>query len=551
MQILPPPPPTSERPAYDLLYTTADGLNSDILLTIFDHYRLDDEGDWNGQRRWCKLAQVCRKWRQVIYDSSSRLNIHIHFTLGARPLDKLAHLPSIPLVINYRNAPHVPYLPLRRIQRDAEDGDSGILHALQQYDRTRYIVLEVPSEALHNLIVPMDKSFPKLETLSLLSQAISNKDTMLMLPSGFLAPNLRHLELRRISLPKGLPFLASTPFLVILKLTNIQTSGYFTPEDLVTQLRHLLQLEDLSIDFSIPLPDPDDEEELLHVPMTPTILPSLRSLEFRGVCAYLEGLVGRIRAPRLQWFHIILFYEPTFTLGHLSEFIKATEAIRGPVVSVAFHDQARASFTVTSPDEFMRTPLTLNFCCNQFDWQVFSMTQVCDALVPILSVSELSVQCYLEFPPPPFPDEQYRPSGGQNGLDSMMWHELLRPFNDVKILRVSYELAVELSCALEADDAGVIPWLLPELQELGVNGGYPRVDTAFAGFIRARQSVGRPVNLLPPPVLPVSSLVSSNFTLSTPPSLSRRRPRPPRPPPSPPLLLLSPPAQSNRLLELS
>ncbi|KAI0286454.1 hypothetical protein BC826DRAFT_82073 [Russula brevipes] len=136
--------------------------------------------------------------------------------------EKLAHLPSIPLVINYRNAPHVPYIPLPRIQRDAEDRDSGILHALQQYDRTRYIILEVPSEALHNLIVPLDRSFPKLETLSLLSQAISNKDTMLMLPSGFLAPNLRHLELRRISLPKGLPFLASTPFLVILRLTNIQ-----------------------------------------------------------------------------------------------------------------------------------------------------------------------------------------------------------------------------------------------------------------------------------------------------------------------------------------
>jgi hypothetical protein len=174
---------------------------------------------------------------------------------------------------------------------------------------------------------------------------------MLMLPSGFLAPNLRSLELHRISLPTGLPFLASTPFLVILKLTNIQTSGYFSPEDLVTQLGHLLQLEDLSIEFSIPLPDPDDEEELLRVPMTPTMLPSLRSLKFRGVCAYLEGLVGRICAPRLEWFHITLFYEPTFILGHLSEFIKATEGIRGPVVSVAFHNQNGASFTIISRNE--------------------------------------------------------------------------------------------------------------------------------------------------------------------------------------------------------
>jgi len=80
-----------------------------------------------------------------------------------------------------------------------------------------------------------------------------------------------------------------------------------------------------------------------------------------------------------------------------------------------------------------------------------------------------------------------------------MWHELLRPFNDAKSLNVNDQLAVELSCALEADDAGLIPWLLPELQELGWNGGYPRAEKAFAAFINTRQSAGRPISLLPSP----------------------------------------------------
>ncbi|KAI0289022.1 hypothetical protein BC826DRAFT_644186 [Russula brevipes] len=125
------------RPEYDVLYTSADGLNSDILLTIFDHYRLNDERGWNVRRRWCELAQVCRKWRQVIYDSWSRLNIHIHihFTLGARPLDKLAHLPPMPLVINYRSpSEYIPYPHIHRrrnLDLEVEYAHGGILHALQ------------------------------------------------------------------------------------------------------------------------------------------------------------------------------------------------------------------------------------------------------------------------------------------------------------------------------------------------------------------------------------------------------------------------------------
>ncbi|KAI0296672.1 hypothetical protein BC826DRAFT_1004295 [Russula brevipes] len=226
------------------------------------------------------------------------------------------------------------------------------------------------------------------------------------------------------------------------------------------------------------------------------IFPSLRLLEFRGVCAYLEGLVGRICAPRLERFHITLFYEPTFTLGHLSEFIKATEGIRGPVVSVTFRNEGVAAFAITSRGDSTPSPLYLEFRCNQFDWQVFSMTQVCDVLVPVLSFSELSLQNsrVLQTLRLRSLGDPHRPSDGENAVDSTMWYELLRPFNGVKRLDVwGHHLAVELSCALDADDAGLIPWLLPELQELT----YPRVETAFAAFVNARQSVGRPVNLLP------------------------------------------------------
>jgi hypothetical protein len=136
-----------------------------------------------------------------------------------------------------------------------------------------------------------------------------------------------------------------------------------------------------------------------------------------------------------------------------------------------------------------------------------------------------------------------------------MWHELLRPFNGVKRLRViGGQLAIDLSCALDADDAGLIPWLLPELQELDLNGAYPREETAFVAFINARQSVGRPVNLLPPP--PAASAVGATNAVR--PGIRQVPYHPPRQwypppplpspplPPSPPFPLLSLPAQTNR-----
>ena len=62
VKTLPPSPPMSEQPVYDLLYANADKLNDDILLAIFYSYRLDHEEDWNCQLRWCKLSHVCQKW---------------------------------------------------------------------------------------------------------------------------------------------------------------------------------------------------------------------------------------------------------------------------------------------------------------------------------------------------------------------------------------------------------------------------------------------------------------------------------------------------------
>ncbi|KAI0300014.1 hypothetical protein B0F90DRAFT_1817813 [Multifurca ochricompacta] len=119
--ILPPSPPTSERPGYSVLYTTVHRLNDDILLSIFDSYRLEDEDNWNRRSGWCKLSH-------------------------------------------------------KRIPAMAED-EGEILLALQQHGRIRRVVLQAPSPSLHrlledtNLILPRTFLAPNLHHLSLIGVA--------------------------------------------------------------------------------------------------------------------------------------------------------------------------------------------------------------------------------------------------------------------------------------------------------------------------------------------------------------------------------------------
>jgi hypothetical protein len=399
--------------------------------------------------------------------------------------DTLSHLPPLPLIIDYRG-------------KDTDDNHS-ILHAIQHRNRVLHVVSQAPSLYLSRLVVPMDGSFPRLESLSLLSTTKLEEGTRLILPKTFLAPNLRHISLRGISLSKGLPLLASALLLVTLKLTDIQSPGYFTPATLVTRLNHLPKLEDLSLGFSTPLPRPSAEGELLQVPITLTALPALRQLAFRGVSVYLEDLLARISSPLLQRCNITLFNQLSFTLPHLSHFTRTTETLRHPFARVVFNQEG-VSFVAGSRDEFNDGTFSLRVSCKPIGWQIDSATQICGALVPVISTIE---ELTLDF------EEENLPSDWQDEVDAMMWHGFLWPFSGVKKLRIGYPLASELSNALESDDAGLVLGLLPELQELEAQVELGHLNKAFETFIDARQLAGRHVRLS------VSAVVIST-TVSTP-----------------------------------
>jgi len=85
-----------------------------------------------------------------------------------------------------------------------------------------------------------------------------------------------------------------------------------------------------------------------------------------------------------------------------------------------------------------------------------------------------------------------------NEADRAQWRDILRPFNNVKTLRVEDALIRETSRTLKVHDGESTMDLLPELKELICSAKVDADDLfdTFAAFIEARQHAGHPVTLI-------------------------------------------------------
>ena len=384
--------------------------------------------------------------------------------------------------------------------RSSED-ELGICHALRLRDRVRRIELCVSPPTLDKSLRVMDKPFPILEHLSLLFIRGNTSLTPLKICPLFLAPNLRYLHLLGIRLPKRLRLLSSTLSLVTLKLTNIQAYGYIRPRLLAARLESLSQLKELTVGFSIPIPRPSAERLLLGKEGTPVMLVNLKTFTFQGVSAYLERLISQIRAPVLMALNITFFNQLAFTLNHLSHFVNITEQIKFPRTAT-IHFNPGKSITLIharreAPD-YSYSRFTLKVMCKSLDWQIDCAAQICGALMSALSGTEnliikrrsrrsLGSNSLRQMRLPTEEDET------DDTIDPTTWHELLRLFVSVKEL-TTHNVSVALSRALEVDEIGLDPGLLPDLQEIVSDYRGNHADSLFGSFIHARQVAGRPVS---------------------------------------------------------
>jgi hypothetical protein len=302
----------------------------------------------------------------------------------------------------------------------------------------------------------MQMPFPELTYLGLTGMESVLPDSFL----GGSAPRLQFLVLTRISYP-GLPnLLLSATHLVTLSLDDIPHSGYISPEAIVTAVSTLASLEHLSLKFESPRSRPDWENRRLPPP-TRSVLPVLAAFRFKGVCEYLEDVVTRITAPRLDTLYITLFNQIVFDTPQFIQFISSSPTLETfEKAYVVFGvDAAKVylpqrvylgSQTSNSGGLNMRIP------CIELDWQVSSMEQVFTSCLPPLFTLE-DIYIYEDPNPPPV---------WQDNIDNTLWLELLRPFTGVKNLYLSEKFASHTIPALLELTGGRMTDVLPNLQNI-------------------------------------------------------------------------------------
>jgi hypothetical protein len=462
-------------------------LNEDVLLNIFDAYRLadpDEYEDKNGQRRiyWCrqrwwyKLARVCRLWRNLILASPSRLDLHLFCTYGVHVADMLAHSPPLPLAIYY----HCDQVGCKLTAED----ESSILLALSHRSRVRRISFIFPTSKLNKFAMAMDGQYPILERF-FIDPLIKLQDSDVVFPLAFQAPNLRHFALQLAAFPPiGSHSPTTTAGIVTLKLTKTPQSGYSRPSYLLTGLSNMHHLEMLEVEYSYPFPHSDMERDVAHTPnMT---LANLRSFVFLGPTAYLEGLVSRISAPSLSILKAYLRDSliDTFFSSHLLRFMQTSENFSFDAVKLVFSfNSGSLNFEAISSRNI--TLLQLQTGPGTLLFQVTSALQIIGPFSSLLSVVEHVMLGYKQihwYPDPP--NEVYR----------TQWRELLELFDNAKTLCVRDRLVTEISRSLQSDDGERPLMVLPNLQKLRCSGGSDARD-AFAAFIDERQVAGHPVKL--------------------------------------------------------
>jgi hypothetical protein len=450
-------------------------LPDDVLLEIFDHYvivsRYHQPVDG-----WHKLVHVCQRWRYVVFNSPSRLDLRLLCTDRTPVTNMLDIWPGLPIVIFT-----VSSLPA--------SGVANIISALQQHSRVCTIdIWSVPNSLLKEFAV-MQEPFPALTRLTLLSSVYENAP---VLPDSFLggsAPRLQNLFLSRIPFP-GLPkLLLSTHDLVTLHLFSIPRSGYFSPSAMVTALSALTSLESLVLGFRSPRSQADRARRR-PPPLTRVALPALTSLKFKGDSEYLEDIVSRLEAPLLSSTDITFFNQLIFDTPLLRHFISRTEIVKAAYrasmycnTSIAIFDLYRRNGTADNK------VVQLEISCKPLDWQISSLAQVCSTSFPPLPTLE-----HLDIDIRKDRDSLLE---WQDDMEDTQWLELLHPFTSVKNLDLSKDSVPFVALALQELSGERVTEALPALENLFLEEPQPSgpVEEAIGKFIAARQLSGCPVTV--------------------------------------------------------
>jgi hypothetical protein len=449
---------------------TIDMLPEEVLLAIFDFFVDEDAFKKRDVEVWQSLVHVCRRWRSVVFGSPRRLNLRLVCGAKTPVRDALDVWPPLPLVI--RGCDH------------QTRGANNIIVGLKRSDRVCRIDLWGHNlSPLDKALAEMQEPFPKLTDLAIkMTTFFSERVTAL--PDSFLggsAPHLRCLKLYGIPFP-GLPkLLSSATHLVDLQLSNIPHSGYFSPEAVATALSMSTSLKLLSLKFLSSRSRPDQASPRPHP--TRSLLPVLDTLRFEGVTEYMDDLVARIDAPRLNNLDVAFWNEIISDIPQFIQFIGRTRTLEVLETAHVTFQVDGAGVRLSSETSGHRE-LIVKILCGDSEMQLL---RVCTSYLPPLSTSEDLYIYESMYPQLDWPN------------NNTPWLELLRPFTSVKNLYLSDVLASRIAPALQELVGDRTTEVLPALENISLEGIQPwkPVPEGIEKHTIARQLSGHPIAVSP------------------------------------------------------
>ena len=445
-------------------------LPDDVLLSIFGQYVNNDaQALTERERAWQSLVHVCRRWRSIIFASPRHLNLQLVCQERTPARDTLDVLPALPLIIECYGGYRIGSV-------------DNIIAVLERSDRVCQITLaNVQSSNLEIYLAAMQQPFPELTDMFLHSEG----ETVPVVPNSFLggsAPRLESLMLDSIPFP-GLPkLLLSATHLVNLHLIKIPHSGYITPDVMATALSALTSLKDFELHFHSPRSCPDQARRR-PPPSSRSVLPILTRFLFKGAAEYLEDLVARIDAPRLNSLRIVFFNDLAFDTPQVMQFISRAPMSR-PLekarIAFQFGGAGLNFSSQTSGDGVIKVKIL----CKGLDWQLSSLEQVCTSCLPPLSMLE---DLYIYDHPKSWKDD----------IENGPWLPLLHPFTAVKNVYLSKQIALGIGPALQGLAEGRTMGVLPALQNIFLEGleSPGPVQEGIGKFVTARQVASHPITV--------------------------------------------------------
>jgi hypothetical protein len=451
---------------------TINCLLDEILLEIFDACRrrfVSYDLYWRKKHAWLNLVHVCRRWRAVVFASSSRLDLSV--TVGPKNPNHIKTILSsaLPIFIKYE------YYP------GEETTGSALWRmraALKCRDRVRGISIGGKVVDLIEFIKEIKHHLPALESLDFPS------DRELDISATFLRrPDQSDLRLRRLRLCKnpaavsGLLLSATTLIVLTLDFRNDATG--FDPSQvsvLLACLQGMLCLHRLY------LTTPDDVRDYQSLHSThKDIVPLLKLTYFgySGSTIFLNNFMSGLSAPSLRHALFVLNTYIGFPLLHLPRVIDdVREEFRS--VSVAFGVKNFLLSSWTHSGNIDRTKPSFRLNMNCLPGLIKSINSTPTAKFAM--VEELG----LLFTPLPKLKEWFQ---------VFPMREFLRQFRSVRLLRLDF-FTREIVLYLQQDDGEAI---FPVLEEIDISKSF--IDAAGqlaikAIRLRARTS-GSPCKSLP------------------------------------------------------